>query len=100
MVLDPASIIVPSQISRIICGIVWYNKDRTDWFFCEVKGKGDRFKSGQIKYFESIELLSGREIFLIKIDKKSAVSFKLSGILTYLSDNEYFIKSVTDAVTH
>jgi len=64
-------------------GSCWYNKDRTDWFFCEVKGKGDRFKSGQIKYFESIELLSGKEIFIIKIDKKSAVWHKWFEILAY-----------------
>lgn len=73
MVLDPASIIVPPQTSPVFCGIVRYNKDRTDWFFCEVTGKGDRFKSDQIKYFELIELLSGKEIFIIRIEKKPIV---------------------------
>jgi hypothetical protein len=53
-----------------------YNKDKTDWFFCEVKGKGkgDKLKKDQIKYFQAIELLSGKEIFIIKIDKKSSIS--------------------------
>ena len=51
-----------------------YNKEKTDWFFCEVKGKGDIFKDDQLKYFESIELLSGKEIFFIKIDKKRSLT--------------------------
>jgi hypothetical protein len=53
-----------------------YNKDRTDWFFCEVKGEGDRLKQEQANYFESIEMLSGEEIFIIKIDKKPAKRHK------------------------
>ena len=52
------------------------NKDKTDWFFCEVKGEGDRLKQEQANYFESIELLSGKEIFVIKIDKKPAKRHK------------------------
>lgn len=51
-----------------------YNKEKTDWFFCEAKGKGDIFKDDQLKYFESIELLSGKEIFFIKIDKKRSLT--------------------------
>lgn len=53
-----------SQCPDLLC----YSKDKADWFFCEVKGKGDVFKHDQLKYFESIELLSGKEIFFIKID--------------------------------
>jgi hypothetical protein len=33
-------------------------------------------KQEQANFFESIELLSGKEIFIIKIDKKSAVWHK------------------------
>ncbi|MBN1186993.1 MAG: VRR-NUC domain-containing protein [Bacteroidales bacterium] len=54
-----------SQCPDLLC----YSIDKADWFFCEVKGKGDRLKKDQSKYFESIELLSGKEIYLIKIDK-------------------------------
>jgi hypothetical protein len=54
-----------SQGPDLLC----YNSDKTDWFFCEVKRKGDRLKQEQAIYFETIELLSGKEVFLVKIDR-------------------------------
>jgi hypothetical protein len=46
-----------------------YSKDKTNWFFCEVKGKGDRLQKEQGKYFESIESLTGKKICSIRVDK-------------------------------
>lgn len=46
-----------------------YNESKTDWFLCEVKGKGDRLSKDQRQYFEKIESISGKEILIIKIDK-------------------------------
>jgi hypothetical protein len=59
-----------SQCPDLFC----YNLSKTDWFFCEVKGKGDRLRNEQTKYFETIEQLSGKEVYLIKIDKKPKIS--------------------------
>lgn len=61
-----------SQCPDLLC----YNKDKTDWFFCEVKGKGDRLKQEQAKYFETIESLSRKEMYIIKIDKKPSKRHK------------------------
>lgn len=53
-----------SQCPDLFC----YN-DHGDWFFCEVKGKGDIFREDQKEYFNNIEKISRKEIIVIKIDK-------------------------------
>lgn len=39
-----------------------YSRDKRDWFFCEVKGEGDRLSPTQRKYFEALAELSGKPI--------------------------------------
>lgn len=61
-----------SQRPDLFC----YSKDMTDWFFCDVKGEGDGLKQDQSKYFETIESLSRKEMYLIKTDKKPSLRQK------------------------
>jgi hypothetical protein len=62
--------IMSAKNTRTQCpDLFCYSKDKTDWFFCEVKGKGDRLQKEQSRYFETIELLKGKEIYIIRIDK-------------------------------
>ena len=44
-----------------------YAPDKSEWFFCEVKGKGDRFSLLQKAYFEHLAAVSGQSIGLIRL---------------------------------
>ena len=43
-----------------------FDQDRTDWFFCEVKGPGDRLRPTQREYFEHLAELSGRSVRVLR----------------------------------
>ncbi len=45
-----------------------YKPDFSDWFFCEVKGGADRLREVQKSHFEILSALSGKPIYLIKIN--------------------------------
>jgi len=45
-----------------------YKPDFSDWFFCEVKGGKDRLREEQKNRFEILSALSGKPIYLIKIN--------------------------------
>jgi hypothetical protein len=39
-----------------------YSKDKSDWFFCEVKGGKDSFSTEQRKAFTSLERVAQKQI--------------------------------------
>lgn len=43
-----------------------YSPDKADWFFCEVKGLGDRLQKNQIQVIEELEKVSGRPVKFLK----------------------------------
>ena len=43
-----------------------YARDRSDWFFCEVKGPTDRLRDPQRKYFDALSDAIGRDIRVIR----------------------------------
>jgi hypothetical protein len=43
-----------------------YAPDKTDYFFCEVKGPGDRLRETQIQYFQLLQEISGKPVYTIK----------------------------------
>jgi len=43
-----------------------YAPDRTDWYFCEVKGPGDYLRLVQREYFEELSEASGKKICILK----------------------------------
>jgi hypothetical protein len=45
-----------------------YKPDFSDWFFCEIKGGLDRLREEQLKHFETLSALSGKPVYLIKIN--------------------------------
>ncbi|MBP9040945.1 MAG: hypothetical protein KBF64_04135 [Anaerolineaceae bacterium] len=50
-----------------------YRHDRSDWFFCEVKGNLDRERIKQNALFDEIQELTSKHVRLIKfINKKSS----------------------------
>lgn len=46
--------------------LLMYAPDYSDWFFCEVKGPGDRWQPGQPEKFASIAEASGKPIWLLQ----------------------------------
>ena len=46
--------------------LLTYSPDMSDWFFCEVKGLGDRLSPAQKEYFEELSKLSDKSIRIIK----------------------------------
>ena len=42
--------------------LLMYSTDRSDWFFCEVKGHGDRTTATQREYFAALEKVTGKPI--------------------------------------
>jgi len=43
-----------------------YAPDKTDWYFCKVKGPGDRLRPVQKEYFEELSEASGKKICILK----------------------------------
>jgi hypothetical protein len=43
-----------------------YSPKLDDWFFCEVKGPGDRLSAKQREYFELLASTSGKEVGVIR----------------------------------
>ena len=50
-----------------------YSRARSDWFFCEVKGPGDRLRKGPIRYFEALVTATGKDVRVIKFRALSAI---------------------------
>ena len=47
--------------------LLMYHPDKSNWFFCEVKGPGDRLRKPQRVYFESLSEISSKPIRVIKL---------------------------------
>lgn len=43
-----------------------YSPCKSDWFFCEVKGLGDRLQKNQIRAINELENVSGRPVKILK----------------------------------
>ncbi len=52
-----------------------YSRDKRDWFFCEVKGQGDRLSPTQRQYFEALAELSGKPIRTLQFKLDRSLSF-------------------------
>ena len=46
-----------------------YRPDYQDYFFCEIKGLTDRVRSEQKQYFDRLQALMGKEIYLLKFER-------------------------------
>jgi hypothetical protein len=42
-----------------------YTPDRSEWFFCEVKGPQDKLRGKQIDFFQELERVSGKRIKVV-----------------------------------
>jgi len=47
--------------------LLMYAPDMSDWFFCEVKGPGDRLRSEQMSKFEALATVSGKPVRLLHL---------------------------------
>ena len=47
--------------------LLMYAPDMSDWFFCEVKGPGDRLRSQQMSKFEALTTASGKPVRLLHL---------------------------------
>ena len=43
-----------------------YSPDGKDWFFCEVKGPRDQLREPQIRFFEELARVSGKDICVVQ----------------------------------
>lgn len=43
-----------------------YRQDRSDFYFCEVKGRRDRLRNGQAEFFRFVERITGRSVFTVE----------------------------------
>jgi len=56
-----------TRFGRTQCpDLLAYLPDYTDWFFCEVKGAGDRLGERQQRYFEELARVSGKPVRLLR----------------------------------
>ena len=51
-----------------------YSADYSDWFFCEVKGPRDRLRESQVRFFEELTRVSGKEIRVVQFQALEAQS--------------------------
>jgi len=47
-----------------------YSPDHRDWFFCEVKGPGDKLRKEQITYFKKLKKFTGKRTYVIEFKEK------------------------------
>ena len=47
--------------------LLMYHPDKSNWFFCEVKGPGDRMRKSERDYFEHLSEISLKPIRIIKL---------------------------------
>jgi VRR-NUC domain len=47
--------------------LLMYAPDMSDWFFCEVKGPGDRLRQEQMSKFEALARASGKPVRLLHL---------------------------------
>ena len=47
--------------------LLMYAQDLSDWFFCEVKGPGDRLRAEQLSKFEALAETSGKAVRLLHL---------------------------------
>lgn len=47
--------------------LLMYAPDMSDWFFCEVKGPGDRLRTEQMSKFEALATVSGEPVRLLHL---------------------------------
>ncbi len=73
--VDPQTyeFIMKPKERRTQCPDLFCFKD-DDWFFCEVKGKGDQIRPEQDEYFRNIEHVSRKEIRVLRIDRQTTVN--------------------------
>jgi hypothetical protein len=56
-----------AQYGAVQCpDLLVYAPDRSDWFFCEVKGPRDRLREVQAAYFRALSDASGKDIRLVR----------------------------------
>jgi hypothetical protein len=69
-------ILSEEQLRILECGNVQcpdlfvYSRDYKDWFFCEVKGKTDRLRQAQRKFFEQLMEITNKPVVLIQFKEK------------------------------
>jgi hypothetical protein len=51
--------------------LLMYAPDRSDYFFCEVKGPGDRLRSTQRDFFDALREVSGKPIHMLRLREHS-----------------------------
>jgi hypothetical protein len=49
-----------------------YSADYSDWFFCEVKGPRDRLRESQVRFFEELSHISGKEIRIVQFQNSTS----------------------------
>jgi hypothetical protein len=47
--------------------LLMYAPDMSDWFFCEVKGPGDRLRAARMSKFEALATVSGKPVRLLHL---------------------------------
>lgn len=47
--------------------LLMFAPDLSDWFFCEIKGPGDKLRTNQLLVFERLAAASGKPVFLLKL---------------------------------
>ncbi len=62
---DPRTSIAHGNTEQLI--LLMYAPDMSDWFFCEVKGPGDRLRSEQMSKFEALAEVSGEPVRLMHL---------------------------------
>jgi hypothetical protein len=52
-----------------------YSPDRSDWYFCEVKGGSDRLRQEQAVLFATLERITGRPVRIVQFLAPSSKAF-------------------------
>ncbi|MFP4621148.1 MAG: hypothetical protein ACLFM7_07535 [Bacteroidales bacterium] len=50
-----------------------FSVDIDDWFFCDVKGKEEKWDLDRLAFFKNLQNISGKAVRMITIDKQSTI---------------------------
>jgi hypothetical protein len=64
--------IAPSSVRDLEDGYGWpdlfcYNVERTNWYFCEVKGHRDSLKDAQLQLFPKLYKITGKPVLVLNL---------------------------------
>jgi len=75
--------------------LVYDPKDRSKWFFCEVKGPRDRLQPNQLNLFHRLAITGGKPVYVLSIAEAESLIHPISEIAPELTISDAEVNQLT-----